>query len=108
MNEEEQPRHQMVLEKTFETGAEEWYCPTCGRRFIMNWPPNYKRNILEPGDENAVHIGGKGGVSMNSSETSQEDSSESLNAILGDELYLSPWIKWMDEVKFESLWDRDI
>ena len=28
----------------------------------MQWPPNYRRIILEPGDEYALHNGGKGGL----------------------------------------------
>lgn len=47
--------HEMVLEKTHASGAEEWFCPTCGRRFLMSWSPNYSRVVLEPGDESAVH-----------------------------------------------------
>jgi hypothetical protein len=54
----------MELEKTHESGAEEWYCPVCERRFIVQWPPTYKKIILNAGDENAFHSGGKGGVFM--------------------------------------------
>jgi hypothetical protein len=55
-----QEHHKLVLEKTYSTGAEEWHCPTCGRRFVMTWSPSFKRIILESGDEYAVHSGGKG------------------------------------------------
>ncbi len=57
-------QHQMELEKTHPTGVEEWVCPTCRRRFIVSWPPNYKKIVLEPGDEQAFHSGGKGGIQM--------------------------------------------
>lgn len=57
-------RHEMELERTHPSGAEEWYCPTCGRRFLMQWPPHYKKIVLEQGDENALHSGGKGGLSI--------------------------------------------
>lgn len=56
----EQQTHQMHLEKTYPSGAEEWACPICGRRFLMQWPPAYSRTILEPGDEYALHSGSKG------------------------------------------------
>jgi hypothetical protein len=56
--------HEMELIATRESGAEEWLCPTCGRRFVMQWPPNFKRVILEEGDEDVIHSGGKGGVQM--------------------------------------------
>ena len=49
--------HEMVLETTHSSGAQEWTCPTCGRRFLMQWPPAYKKIVLEPGDEQASHRG---------------------------------------------------
>jgi hypothetical protein len=55
----EQQTHQMHLETTHPSGAEEWACSTCGRRFLMQWPPAYSRTILEPGDEYAIHSGSK-------------------------------------------------
>ncbi len=57
---DQQEHHEMVLETTHSSGAEEWYCPTCGRRFLMRWPPAYEKVILEPGDEFAAHSGSKG------------------------------------------------
>ncbi len=58
------PSHHMELAATHPTGEEEWFCPTCGRRFLMHWPPAYKKVILDPGDESAIHSGGKGGVQI--------------------------------------------
>lgn len=55
-----QPRHVMHLEKTHASGAEEWHCPTCGRRFLMHWPPDYQKVVIEAGDEYAMHSGSKG------------------------------------------------
>jgi hypothetical protein len=60
----EQQKHEMVLSLTHPSGAEEWVCPTCGRRFLLNWPPAYKKIILNTGDELASHNGGKGGLSV--------------------------------------------
>jgi hypothetical protein len=59
-----QQSHEMRLETRHESGAEEWYCPTCGRKFLLDWPPKYKKIILDIGDESAIHNGGKGGLSM--------------------------------------------
>ena len=53
-------RHTMVMVNKDGAGAEEWFCPTCGRRFVMHWPPEFKRTILEPGDENVFHVGAVG------------------------------------------------
>lgn len=56
--------HEMQLETIHSSGTEEWYCPTCGRRFLLDWPPHYQRIILDVGDDAAAHSGGKGGLSM--------------------------------------------
>ena len=60
----EPQQHEMQLAMTHPSGADEWHCPRCGRRFLMHWPPAYQKVILEPGDEYAIHSGGKGGLSM--------------------------------------------
>jgi hypothetical protein len=57
-----QEHHAMVIVATHESGAEEWHCPTCGRRFLMRWPPAYERTVLVPGDEQAIHSGSKGDI----------------------------------------------
>jgi hypothetical protein len=46
----------MELIQRYKTGAEDWYCPTCHRRFIIQWPPNYKKIVMETGNEYAFHI----------------------------------------------------
>ena len=56
--------HEMQMETTHSSGAEEWYCPTCGRRFLLNMPPDYRKIILDAGDEAAIHSGSKGGLRM--------------------------------------------
>ena len=62
----EQPRHEMQFKTNYASGAELWYCPTCGRQFLLSYPPEYKKIILDAGDESAIHSGGKGGLSMGS------------------------------------------
>ena len=39
----EQQKHEMILDKAYPSGEEEWYCPTCGQRFLLSWPPAYKK-----------------------------------------------------------------
>jgi len=56
--------HQTKLVMTYPTGAEEWFCDQCGYRFLMTWPPKYKIIVMDDGDRNAGHHGGKGGLSM--------------------------------------------
>ena len=68
----------MRLEKTHPSGAEEWLCPACGRRFLMQWPPAYKRIIMEAGDEVALHSGGKGGVRLGPLQINLRDDEEEI------------------------------
>lgn len=49
--------HEMRIVRTEESGREEWACPTCGRRMLLRWPPDYEKQIVEPGDERACHVG---------------------------------------------------
>ena len=74
--------HEMRLEKSHSSGAEEWLCPTCGRRFLMNWPPAYKKIVLEAGNEYATHSGGKGGLRLQPPQISRGDE----EPVLSDEL----------------------
>ncbi|WP_345697425.1 hypothetical protein [Kitasatospora terrestris] len=39
------------------SGADEWSCPECGRRIALFRPPHADLTVLDPGDEEAVHIG---------------------------------------------------
>jgi hypothetical protein len=115
----QQEHHEMVLETTHSSGAEEWYCPTCGRRFLMQWPPAYKKIVLESGDEEALHSGSKGGlrigheVVVRESAAADQESSDALSpaahsesaepddAPLPEELL--PWVNWLKDA---SLGDR--
>lgn len=106
MNEQ---HHIMVLDKQYPSGEEDWYCPTCGRRFIVNWQPKFKRTILEIGDEGAVHSGGKGGLLIGSMQvTPAADAvSEDVPVISIEDPSLAPWVEWLDQVGFENLWNDE-
>ncbi|WP_441245800.1 hypothetical protein [Kitasatospora sp. McL0602] len=49
--------HEMKLTGRLASGADEWSCPTCGRRIALRRPPDPQLTVLEPGDESAVHVG---------------------------------------------------
>ena len=89
--------HEMVLEKTLVSGVEEWYCPSCGRRFLVQWPPAYKMIILEAGDKDTRH---------NVSKTNSRQATQLEAADLIDEFRLIPWINWMEKVNFDSMWGQ--
>ena len=102
-----EPQHKMVLGKTYNSGAEEWYCPTCGRCLLISWEPKFTKTVLEPGDEFAVHSGGKGGLGIGSIQVATKDESAPMvnpDELL-DDMWLAPWAQWLDEVGFESLWN---
>src|SRR5262245_43265444 len=109
---DQQEHHAMVLETTHSSGAEEWYCPTCGRRFLMQWPPTYKKIVLEAGDEEALHSGSKGGLRIGHEialrepmaalepqddigAVAHDDSPEPDDAPLAEEL--GPWLNWLKD-----------
>jgi hypothetical protein len=101
MNEEHQEEHhEMQLVQHFENGGDEWACPECGRRFIIQMQPEFQKEILENGDETAVHSGGIGGLSLSVSQPSQVEGDL-------DEATLEPWKRWMESVDFEHLWNKD-
>lgn len=86
-------QHEMYLEKRHETGDEEWVCPTCGRRFIMQYHPLYQKldlRVLKAGNEAVSHVGSKGGISMGKTQVSKRDEepilSEDMQAALDEAL----------------------
>jgi hypothetical protein len=60
-------QHEMILSGSAAGGGEEWVCATCTRRIALRWPPSFRILVLDQGDETAIHVGGKGGVSMGAS-----------------------------------------
>ena len=76
-------QHEMRLEKTFPSGAEEWYCPACGRRFMLHTRPQLNIMVLEAGDELVSHVGSKGGLQIGKPEISLTEKEEPQ---LSDEL----------------------
>jgi hypothetical protein len=101
-------KHEMVLKKTHPSGAEEWSCPTCGRRMLIRWEPKFKRTVLEAGSSDAAHSGFKsspqisGMLSSINENALPEETEPSIDAAR-----LAPWEAWLEESNFESLWDND-
>ncbi|MHA2230982.1 MAG: hypothetical protein ACXAB4_00590 [Candidatus Hodarchaeales archaeon] len=55
-------QHEMYLAKTHASGAQEWICPICFRRFLLHLQPESSKIntlVLEEGDVFASHIGNK-------------------------------------------------
>ncbi len=107
--------HLMVLKHTHPDGAEEWVCPECGRRILVGWPPAFRKVVLEEGDVNVAHSGSKGGLQMGSQEIFDPSWDEDVPATTSendvqvrvDPRTLIPWLRWMEAIDFEHLWEDD-
>ncbi len=62
----------MGLVNSHPSSADEMYCPTCGRRILIQWPPKYKKTILEVGDESATPTCGKGSLEISTPQIAQQ------------------------------------
>jgi hypothetical protein len=91
----EHERHEMTMVAEHDSGAEEWCCHECGRRFIMTWYPEYRNVVLEPGNEYALHSGSKGGLQIGSTHVIEAE-----DRILSDELRAA-----LDELDLDALFD---
>lgn len=119
IEQDRQKHHQMMLVHTHPNGADEFYCPTCGRRIIFQWPPNYKKTVLDPGDQYASHSGGKGGLKVEKPQLVNQtklDARSAANLSLYDDgvqlsahdnARLAEWEQSLGEMGFENLWSGD-
>jgi hypothetical protein len=99
--------HHMTLIRDHE-GVEEWYCPICGRRMLMDYGSKFKKVILEAGDEYAIHSGGKGGLQMGHVQAVPVDGSFTQKELQTDDAHLAPWVTWLEEMGFEDLWNNNV
>ncbi len=104
----DQSRHEMILETTHASGAEEWYCPTCGRRMTITWQP-WKKIILEPGDIYAAHGGSKGILSIGPLMINPVNEPGLLSEATPpvEDPYLAPWARWLDGTNWDDLWNHE-
>jgi len=104
-----QQQHEMVLEKTHPSGIEEWNCPSCGRCLFINWEPQFKKTVLQAGDEYAIHSGGKGGLKMGPMQARpvNQASLEDKTVAPDEDPSLAPWVAWLEKSDFESLWNDE-
>ena len=93
--------HEMILEKIHISGVEEWYCPTCGRRFLVQWPPAYKMIVVEAGEKDIRHNVSRSNSGIGSLRPTQLEATDLI-----DEFRLIPFLKWMEKVDFDSMWGK--
>jgi hypothetical protein len=132
-----QAYHEMQLERVYPSGAEEWVCPACGRRFLVQWQPSYSKLVLEAGDEMALHSGCRGGPGRSPGQGSLPELAEEPEpdepgglaeiqdlegmtdllahlakladfiADVDQERLLQPYLEWFEQVHFERFWGGD-
>lgn len=83
--------HSILVIRTHPSGAEEWFCPTCGRKFLVQWSPEYQCVVIDPGDVSAIHNMSRGALVVE----------ERVDAFSDDER-LQPWADWLNGVDLES------
>ena len=88
--------HQMELEATYPTGVQEWFCPICTRRFIMQPPPNFRIIVLNAGNDQASHTGSTRGLIISPPEMN-DSLPEDLRSALEDALKDVDFSDWSDE-----------
>lgn len=88
--------HAMELQSVRPSGEEEWSCPVCGRRFLMDWRTAPERVVLDPGDEYALHTCARGGLAFGAVQLEDEETIQ-----LTERLRRSPWAKWVDQLDFD-------
>lgn len=107
----EQQRHEMIWDGILPSGTEEWSCPICGRRTLINWEPEFKRTILEAGDSFAIHSVVKSDLPVESLQAGSTDTSALDEPIWpgseNENHRLRPWQAWIDKVDFDQLWSDE-
>jgi hypothetical protein len=93
-------QHEMRLQTIYPSGAQEWFCPTCSRRFIVQWQPTPNIIDLEVGAQHVSHTGSTGDFNLRPPrirQTKNEDPvlSDELRAALEDvleDIDLDDWL----------------
>jgi hypothetical protein len=70
----EYERHEMQLQQSFPSGAQEWSCATCGRRVVIEHAANRVKIVaLARGDEHAIHATSSGGLRVAASQAREAE-----------------------------------
>ncbi len=71
----------------------------------MQWPPAFSRLILQEGDENAIHSGGKGGLNLHQAGILPAAAPPLTQE---EEETFQPWLDWFEQIDFDNLWNKDV
>ncbi len=96
-------QHVMQRTGTDAAGAEEWQCPACGRRLLLQQAPVFTRTVLAAGDELASHSGGLGGAQPGRAQA--EERAAGGAPIADDDVpleMLRPWLRAFKAIEEEG------
>jgi hypothetical protein len=108
-----QEKHEMSFEKKHPSGADEWVCPTCGRRMLITWEPKFRRTVLVASDVNVTHDGIwiripiVGNLEFPFVEGPPSYEYRETIDLKIDEERLASWAAWLEKSSFEDLWNND-
>jgi hypothetical protein len=57
----------MILAEVDSSGVERWSCGQCARVVLIERDPEFRRTVVQAGDETALHSSGKGGLNFGTS-----------------------------------------
>jgi hypothetical protein len=98
-----QTQHRMERAGAHASGAEEWACPTCGRRLLLHTHPTLTMAVLTTGDARAAHYGGLGGApAPYTAEDHHTAGGAGAEAEIPLEM-LRPWLKALKAIEDEGL-----
>ncbi len=92
--------HLLEFRAVYASGAEEWYCRVCGRRLVMEWTPIYKVEVVEPGNERAVHAMSAHSLHLGSLLPTSGERDEVMR-----ELQMGPWPEFIESIDLACLLD---
>jgi hypothetical protein len=96
-----QENHEMVFERVVGEDVDELYCPICGRRIQVQWSPDFRKTVLTPGNENAIHTAARGGPAAGNLPS---PGYEHTAPALADPARLADWERWLQDIGFDRWW----
>jgi hypothetical protein len=93
--------HEMIFEPVLDGGADELFCPQCGRRIRIVWTPEFSKTVIETGDETVIHTAARGLKSLGCAEmfTNPQNDPDPEEV-----RRLEEWSILLEEMAFDNLW----
>ncbi len=95
--------HIVELVVVFPSGSEEWHCPVCDCRFIVQWVPTCTVIFLQDGDEHALHVRSVEGLAAEAVLRQPALVQPAAEPQDRDKLEQGPWGEWLDQIDLGDL-----